>query len=225
MPNGSNLEDRVRPLILAALLLAAAAAQAPPKYLGHTITITASEMEDEFFPKGPASICVDLQPKRQCYTAPRAFGRDPAVEIVQVDRDTTAMLFSAQAGGVSGWSIHFALLQPGDGEKLENLFRPQIEVSNQSEHAIWDVLPISRAKIFVTADYIWGPGEGHYATHRYIVSSYVRFPPNELDDRSVYHLADQYMTARKYDPEKSPAILTAEKPEVLARLGKWRKTR
>jgi hypothetical protein len=45
---------------------------------------------DGFFPKGPASVCVEGPPQRQCYTAPKEFGNSPTVAVVQLKRDMPA---------------------------------------------------------------------------------------------------------------------------------------
>jgi len=143
-----------------------------PKFLGREVTVIEPETDaDGFFPKGPASVCVEGPPQRQCYTAPKDFGRSPTVEIVQVERDTPALLFSAASGGVSGYGIHHALLRPGPGKDLENLFPSEVSVSNQSQHAFWNEPVISPAQIFLTAEYVWGPDEGHYgaSVHRVCV--------------------------------------------------------
>src|SRR5437870_4291438 len=86
-----------------------------PKFMGREVTIIVPEKldADGFFPNGPASVCVDGPPQRQCYTAPKEFGNSPTVAVVQVEKDMSALLFSAASGGVSGWQIHLALLRPG----------------------------------------------------------------------------------------------------------------
>jgi len=191
-----------------------------PKFMGRAVTITEPELEDEFFPKGPASICVEGPPQRQCYTAPRDFGRGPTVTVVQVEKDLPALFFSAASGGVSGFGIHFALLRPGIGKDMENLFSSDTSVSNQNEHAFWFDSAISDAAIFLTADYVWGPGESHYSEHRYIISAYVWRPNAIVEDALSYHLEDRYMTVRKYDLDANKDILTSEKQEILARLAR-----
>ena len=128
----------------------------------------------------------------------------------------SALLFSAESGGVSGFQIHFALLRPGTGKNLDNLFS-DIAVSNQSRHVFWNDSTISGAPIFLTADYVWSPYEGHYGEHRYMISVYVRPTPNAYDAFDSYCLEDRFMTVRKYDSEKTD-ILTSERPEILARL-------
>jgi len=93
--------------------------------------------------------------------------------VIRLDKDTPALFFSAETGGVSGWTIRFALLRPGPGKDLDNLFLSDTSVSNQSQHAFWNDSAISEAPIFMTADYVFGPNEGHYGEHRYIISAYV----------------------------------------------------
>ena len=102
-----------------------------------------------------------------------------------------ALLFHAEAVGTSGSSIHFALLRPGNQKDLDDLFLSDVTLSNQSEHAFWSDPVISPAKIFVTAEFVWGPDEGHYSPHRYIISVYDLKHTELLDDpyysrRSLY---------------------------------------
>jgi hypothetical protein len=213
-------------LVISAILLLLGAkdsnAQSPrrsqelPKFMGHEVTVVTPETdEDGYYPKGPASVCVEGLRQQQCYTAPKNFGRNPSVAVVELDKDTPALLFSAASGGVSGWMIHFALLRPGDGKALEDLFIADLSVSNQSQHAFWSEPSISRTKIFVTADFAWGPDEGHYGEHRYTISAYVQ-KITFLLDTPHYYLADRYMTTRKYELDAS--ILASERQEILARL-------
>jgi len=209
----------VNPLVLALLLfLGLAQGQGLPKFMGREVTITEPELVDEF-PKGPASICVEGPPQRQCYTAPKDYGRDPNVALVRIKNDVPALLFSAASGGVSGFSIHFALLHPGTGKDLENLFLSDLSVSNQSQHAFWTESAISDAPIFLTAEYTFGLDEGHYGEHRYLVSAYI-LRPSSMIDGTYYWLDDQYLTVRKYDLEENTDILTSEKQEILARLAR-----
>jgi len=184
--------------------------------MGREVTLKTPERDDDFFPKGPASLCVDLVPGEQCYTAPKEFGNNPEAEVIQLDRNTEALFFSAESGGVSGFSIHFALLRPGMNRTLENILPGDSSVSNQSQHAFWNEPSISDSRIFVTASDVWGPNEGHYGEHRYIITAYVRQSPTYTESAS-YWLTDRYMTASFYDLE-SADILKTEKPEILARL-------
>lgn len=187
--------------------------------MGRTVTLTMPPlMEGGFFPKGPASVCLEPPPNRQCYTAPKGFGRDASDEVIELDKSTKALLFRAANGGVSGWSIHLALLLPVSGDSLDDLFSYEdVTLSNQSEYGFWKEHSFSPWPLFVTADYIWGPGEAHYDAHRIIVSAYMREFNSATADQEQYYLADRYMTARKYDLDKRD-ILDLEKQEIFARL-------
>jgi hypothetical protein len=136
-----------------------------------------------------------------------------------VKKDMPALLFSAASGGVSGFRIHFALLRPGTGKDLEELFLSDTEISNQSQYEFWDDSTISPARIFVTADFVWGPGESHYSPHRYIVSSYI-LKHEAMLDGSFYYLEDRYMTANGYDSDAKGElhVLATEKQEIVGRL-------
>ncbi len=117
-----------------------------PKFMGHAVTIVEPKLDaDGFDAKGPASICVEGAP-RQCYTAPKGIGRFPAATVAPFKKDIPALLFSAASGGVSGWEIHFALLRPGTGTRLEDLLG-DVTVSDQSQHAFWNDTAISNAAI------------------------------------------------------------------------------
>lgn len=218
MVSARGLKVVISPLLFVALSTTSYS-QAVPKFMGRKVTVIDPGTDASGFePKGPASICIEGPPVRQCYTAPKGFGREPKLTVVRVEKDMQALLFSAGSHGVSGWSVHLALLQPGKGANLENLFAwDDISVSNQNQHTLWDVPAIASSAIFVTAVLIWGPDEAHYGEHRYIISSYVRRPTLE-SDASYYYLDDQYMTARKYNLDANADILGTEKPAILARL-------
>jgi hypothetical protein len=207
----------MRRLAMVVMIASGVWAQARVKVMGRVVTVTKPKLDDSgMFPEGPATVCV--AGPRLCYTAPEKFGRDPEVSIVQVDKKTDAIFFAAKSGGVSGFQVHFALLRPGTGKELENLFLSDPSVSNQSQAAWWTDLSISTAKIFVTVDFVWGPGESHYEDHRYTISAYVFRSGQPLLDDNSYYLEDRYMTARKYASETNAKILDSEKPEILARL-------
>jgi hypothetical protein len=201
----------------------------PVIYLGCPVTIVdpGTEDPDGFYPKGEAQVCVQGQQPKDCYTAPKGVGRNPSLSVVELRKGESALFFEAASGGVSGFSLHFALLEfcnraqfPGCKEdELKDLL--SVEVSNQSQHAWWVVTDISDSKVFLTADYVWGPAEAHYSDHRFIISVYVR-RPNDLDGLS-YYLVDRFMTARFYGFAKDGElddVLGAEKQEIVARLQK-----
>jgi hypothetical protein len=190
-------------------------------FMGHAVTIVEPELDADDFPKGSdprVTVCVESVPQRQCYTSPTGYARNPKVSVVQVQKNIPALFLSVESWGVSGWPIHFGLLRPGIGKDLEDLFRSGVEVSNQNQHAFWTDSTISAAPIFVVADFKWGPDEGHYGDHRYIISAYVSRYSQDLEG-DLYYLNDQFMTSRKYDlDDKKTNILDSEKLEILARL-------
>ena len=146
---------------LAGILLAfTLTAQDLPKFQGRQVTVTKPELDpDGFFPKGPATVCLEGPPQRRCYTAIDKYGNNPAVSVVKLNGSESALFFSAESGGISGFSIYFALLEPGTGKDLQNILFIS-PVSNQSQHAFWTEPSISEAPVFVTADYSLGPNEG-----------------------------------------------------------------
>ena len=192
-----------------------------PEYLGRKITILEAKLDENGFPpndSAPSMICLEGPPRRQCYSAPKDFVKEAAVEVVPFSKNTPALLFSAASWGVSGWRIAFALLRPGNHTNLDN-FLDDATVSNQSQHAFWSNAAISVSPIFVTADHVAGPDESHYGSHRFIVSAYVQKSTPVLDER-YYYLQDRYMTVTKYDLEEGVNVLAAEKREIYARLGR-----
>jgi hypothetical protein len=190
------------------------------KFMGRSVRITTPKTdEDGMFPVGPASVCIEGPPERQCYTAPKDFGRDPSAEVIRLGKGGFALFFSAASGGTSGWTVHFALLRPGTGNQLDDLL--DVSVSNQNRHAFWYEPAISDAPIFVTADYQWGPNEGHYSPHRYVISAYaLRY--SDLSEVSTYFLEDQFMTVRRYDIDDKGDVLKSERQEILDRLKRVR---
>lgn len=202
----------IRAFILAALFLASAVAQTVSSFLGRDVTITKPQLDDVFFPRGPARICVEGPPEKQCYTTPEGFGRNPKAEVVQLKQDWPALLFSAETGGAASFRTHFVLLRPGTESDLDQLLF-DVTLSNGGEHAFWSIPSISDAKILLTADGVPGPGGEHNDDTRFLVSVYFPTAPDP-----IYYLEDQYMTVRKYGFHAGRNVLAAEKPEIMARL-------
>jgi hypothetical protein len=193
-------------------IAAAAGAQTTARFMGRDVVIYGLRRESDSEPAAsPAKVCIEGPPQEQCYSTPKDFGWGPAVEVVQFAKDRSALLFSASTGGVSGWGIHYALLAPQGGTDLEDLFLDGVSLSNQNRMAFWSEPDVSDAKIFVTADFVWGQGEGHYGEHRFVISAY-------LWGNSYYWLADRYFTARWYSEDANDDVLGSEKAEILARL-------
>jgi hypothetical protein len=109
---------------LLVLCAAGAVAQKPdlPKFMGRRVTVKEPPLDDDgLYPKGPATVCIEGPPERQCYTAPKDFGREPEVSIVQIEKNTPVLFFKVASGGVSGFSIHFAMLQQVQGDALHDI--------------------------------------------------------------------------------------------------------
>jgi hypothetical protein len=195
-------------------------------YLGRQVTVVDRGTDDLGFPKGEAKVCVEGQDVKDCYTAPEGFGRVPSLSVVELRKGEQALFFETATGGVSGWSIHFALLTFCDRnrspwckvDELKDLLPREFGISNQSQHDFWELPEISDSKIFLTATFVWGPREAHYSDHRYIVSVYARRPDDF--DGLTYYLVDRFMTVRTYGYKNDDLedVLGAEKREILARL-------
>jgi hypothetical protein len=189
------------------------------RFAGRGVVVTEPELVDDgFYVKGPASVCLEGPPRRQCYTAPGDYGRAPRAEVVWVDKSTERLLFTAASGGVSGFLVHFALLQPGAGAgaELED-FALKISLSEQGKHRFVTYPSLSNAMVLLTADYVWGMDEAHHGAHRYIISAYLWRQSSETGDFR-YVLSDQYMTLRKYDEGQGNRFFGAEEAEIVARL-------
>jgi hypothetical protein len=196
-------------------MAAIAGAQTVHQYMGREVVVYPPPGEDDgsgASPPAPAKVCVEGPPQEQCYSTPKGFGWNPGVEVVQFAQDKSALFFGAWTGGVSGRGAHYALLVPGAGKTLENILSGDVSLSNQSRTAFWNEPDASDAKIFVTADYLWGPGESHYEEHRYEISVYVLY--------GFYALVDRYVTSRWYDLDANNDVLGSERAEIVARLKK-----
>src|SRR5262245_47886407 len=88
--------------VVTLLLMAPLLTAEPLNFMGRDVTIIEPEREDEFFPKGPATVCLEGPPERQCYTPSKEYGNSPEVKVVQVKKGMPALLFKVESGGVSG---------------------------------------------------------------------------------------------------------------------------
>jgi hypothetical protein len=203
-------------LYVLAAMLAMATQLTSVKFERRAVTVTVPNLDkDGFFPEGPSTLCIEGPPRRECYTAPKDYGIKPKVEIIELSKGKPALLFSAASGGVSGFSLHLALLRPGVAD-LDNILNMD-PVSNQSEYAFWTEPKLSASPIFVVADYVWGPDESHYSEHRFMISAYVLLSSDLLHD-PVYFLDDRYLTLQKYNQDAGDQILKSERGEILRRL-------
>jgi hypothetical protein len=86
---------------------------------------------------------------------------------------------------------------------------PALTLSNLGEYDAWKESNISSMPIVVTADFIWAEGEGHFAAHRYRITSY------QYDEQGgTYSQRDQYVTDKAYDDN----VLQQERATIFVRL-------
>jgi hypothetical protein len=195
-------------------IVGCAGAQTVQQFMGREVVVYAPPGEDDHLgtsPSAPAKVCVEGPPQEQCYSTPEGYGWRPRVEVVQLSKEQSALLFTAETGGVSGWNVHYALITPGTGKDMDDALN--VSLSNQGRTAFWSEPDLSDAKIFVTADFVWGPDEGHYGQHRFSTSAYAWQGSN-------YWLVDRYFTSRWYDLDANDDVLGAERAEIVARLKK-----
>jgi hypothetical protein len=119
------------------------------------------------------------------------FGLYPKAQRVPLTSGGSLVLFFANSGGGSGSTDRYALLQYERDGSLRDLL-PAITLTNQSDHALWDVPTVSPLPLFVTADVLWEDG-AHYGPHYYEIRAY-RYDP----EIHKYAQILKYRTSRKY---------------------------
>jgi hypothetical protein len=123
-----------------------------------------------------ARLCLLATPQ-PCYTLPQIgrgetallYSYRPTALPVTTSSNEPLILFSAGFIGGSGSSFEYALLRH-EGDTLINLL-PIITLTNQSNHAVWNVPSVSVMPLFVTADFLWEDG-AHYGPHRSTITVY-----------------------------------------------------
>ena len=109
-----------------------------------------------FVPKGEAMVCVQGQPEKDCYIAPKGVGRAPRLSVIELRKGEPALFFEAATEGVSGFGRHFALLEFCDharfrecgSQQFYNLIPFDLEISSVSQTAWWRLAEISDSQIF-----------------------------------------------------------------------------
>jgi hypothetical protein len=177
-------------------------------------------------PTGAARLCLNARPTH-CYSLPNGrndvqsgiefeFGLEPKTERASVQGGGSLILFSATfSGGGSGTLDELALLRYERDGTMRNLL-PVVQLTEQGEHAIWQLPSISPMPVLVTAEYVWGKGETHFEQHLFEIRAY------------LYDLASQsyaekimYRTSRRYpslDEVDQVNVLTPERNEILRQL-------
>jgi hypothetical protein len=179
------------------------------------------------FPTSDAKLCIvvssqtcfPLSPQRDKddKDADFYFGLYPKAQRIPLRSGGSLVLFFADSGGGSGSSARFALLRYEPNGSLRDLL-PTLMLSNQSDHALWNVPTISDMPLLVTADFIWEGSEGHYGPHFYEIRAY-RFSTRT----GKYAQILKYQTSHKYrgfDNFDDPfPLLKYEKSSILRKLG------
>ena len=177
--------------------------------------------DSDGFPTTPAKICISSASGDQCYSPPSPesplppFGLNPTAENLKLSTGVMLTVFTAESSsGGSGSLTSIALLENRDGQWLDLL--PTVTVTNQSEYHFWNLPTVSAMPILLTADFVWGEGETHFARHHYRITSYVYHR-----QAGRYVQRDEYVTEKKYDGLDDATeikVLAAEKAVIVRRL-------
>jgi hypothetical protein len=184
--------------------------------------------KDGCSPTTPARICSGANGTEHCYALPSTkdyiFGLDPEQKNIGKLDGQTLTLFSATFSGCGSGSLtSLAMLVERGGEFADLL--PPVQVTNQSEHRVWNLPQVSSLPVLVTADFIWDLEAGkksnltqetHFAAHRYSIRAYVFDPTSR-----VYVERAHFDTKKKYpglDAVESIRVLEPEQPQTIARL-------
>ena len=177
--------------------------------------------EDGCSGRKSAQLCLDQPGVEQCFTLPPdkdyVFGLEPRIERVGKWRNQPLLLFSATFSGCgSGQLTEYALLAESK-QGLVNLL-PKVELTELSEHHMWDLPNVSSLPVLVTADYVWDfkAGETHFGDHHYRVEAFTFNAGVTLYEKRL-----SYVTAKRYPSEREGpdvSILATERPAILAGL-------
>jgi hypothetical protein len=214
-------------IVLAVLILVSttdSSAQAPYRVLQ-------GRVDSDGFPTTAASICLGDSGSAHCYTPPDYQPKSPfglnakAVDIGQLSRHPLTLFTAVFSKGGNGELTTYALLTVKDGDFINLL--PKLQLTNQSEFAVWNLPEFSGLPILVTADFLWDPYhqlgshnelESHYGPHRYTIRVL-------LYDSAASHYAERihfdtdhtYPGLNNVDAIK---VLDPERKHILTRLRK-----
>jgi hypothetical protein len=187
-------------------------------------TQAAGQTDEDGFPTSGAKLCILGKPGL-CYQMPSYsaetgsvtydFGLDPHTQRLPLPGGGSWIFFTGTfSGGGSGTLTRLATLRYNDKGEIANLL-PFIAVTNVSDYAMWMLDSVSPFPILVKADFVWGKGETHFASHFYTVEAW-KFDPKSDN----YKKAISYVTSRKYaGGDSSPVrVLKPEREQIIARL-------
>jgi len=162
--------------------------------------------------------CFSLSPQSESLSGEEMvtqFGLMPEGQRVSICTGGSLVLFFADSGGGSGSAAKFALLRYHSDHPLYDLL-PNLVLSNQSDHALWNIPSVSPMPLLITADFLW-EGGAHYGPHYYEIRAY-RY--NTKIDKYAQIL--KYRTSRKYrgfDNFDNPfRLLKFERATILRKL-------
>jgi hypothetical protein len=213
------------------LILALGAPLVHTQYRVGLYHVVPGRVDSDGFPMTAARICLDDAGTDRCYTPPdfqkgSSFGLNPkATALGQLNgQDLTLFTATFSAGG-SGELTNYALLTVRDGGFVNLL--PKMQLTNQSEFAVWNLPEFSGSPILVTADFVWNPygmqgsaneQETHFGHHRYTVQVF-------MYDSAAGRYAERvkYVTERSYpglNALDAIKVIDPERRKILAQLRK-----
>jgi hypothetical protein len=170
--------------------------------------------------KKSARICAGSTGAEHCYAPPSeklyTFGLEPKTIPAGQLNGQPLILFSAMFSGCgSGTLTDYSLVTIKNGEFVK--LSPKIQLTDQSQHQLWQLPQISPYPVFVTADFIWDfKTETHFSHHRYVIHTYV------FDQSAGQYLEElHFETTRKYPGEDDGVklnVLESEKSSIISQL-------
>ncbi len=98
---------------------------------------------------------------------------------------------------------------------MKNLL-PVVQLTEQSDHAIWQLQSISPMPVLVTADYVWGKGETHFEKHAFEIRAYLYdFSKGNYSEKMRYRASGRYPS---FDETDRVQVLIPERAEIIRRL-------
>jgi hypothetical protein len=177
-------------------------------------------LDGDGLPTSGARLCLDAK-VTSCYTLlekrnDMQFGLEPKTRKVSVQGGGSLVLFSGTfSGGGSGTLDELALLQYEQDQTLWNVL-PVVQLTEQSDHAVWQLSSVSSMPVLLTADFVWGKNETHFEPHHFEVRAYLYDSAKQ-----IYVEKMSYQTSRRYpslDQVSQIKVLVPEQSEILRRL-------
>jgi hypothetical protein len=209
-------------LTLIALSIANSGAQAAYRVLQ-------GRVDSDGFPTTAASICLGDSGSDHCYTPSDYQPKSPfglnakALDIGQYNGRPLTLFTAVFSAGGSGELTTYALLTVKDGDFVNLL--PKLQLTNQSEFAVWNLPEFSSLPILVTADFLWDPYhqlgshhelESHYGPHRYTIRVLLYNSATGLYAEQIHFDTDRtYTGLNNVDAIK---VLDPERKHILTRL-------